>query len=46
MTASAWIMMLTTFSIVTFFTARFFLRILRLPAKGDSGGGETNSDKG
>ncbi len=33
MTASAWMMMLATWSVVIFFTARFFMKVLRQSSK-------------
>jgi len=35
MTGSAWIMLAVTWSVVAFFTARFFLRVLRTPTRED-----------
>ena len=35
MTGTAWGMMLTTWAVITFFTARFFLKVLKTPAKPD-----------
>ena len=33
MTATAWVMLLATWTVVTFFTARFFLKVLRTPPR-------------
>jgi len=33
MTGSAWLMMITTWSVIIFFTARFFWMILRTPPR-------------
>ena len=33
MTGSAWLMLGVTWSVVIFFTARFFLKVLRTPPK-------------
>lgn len=32
MTGSAWLMLGATFTVVTFFTVKFFLKVLRTPA--------------
>jgi hypothetical protein len=40
MTTSAWVMLTVTWSVVAFFTARFFLVILRTPMKRDATDGE------
>jgi hypothetical protein len=32
MTSSAWIMLAVTWSVIVFFTAKFFLKILRSPS--------------
>ncbi len=34
MTTSAWIMLIATWGVVIFFTARFFLMVLRSPRSG------------
>jgi hypothetical protein len=35
MTRSAWIMLIATWSVVIFFTAKFFLAVVRTPPKDD-----------
>jgi hypothetical protein len=35
MTRSAWIMLIATWSVVIFFTAKFFLSVVRTPPKDD-----------
>jgi hypothetical protein len=37
MTPAAWIMLAATWSVIAFFTGRFFLAILRTPVKKSSG---------
>jgi hypothetical protein len=37
MTRAAWIMMLATWSVIVFFTVRFFWKVLTIPPKDDSG---------
>ena len=37
MTTSAWIMLVATWSVVTFFTVRFFVAVMRSPGGGDEG---------
>ena len=39
MTASAWVMLVATWSVIVFFTAKFFLAVLRTPPK-DGGEGQ------
>lgn len=33
MTAAAWTMMLITWAVITFFTARFFIRVVKTPER-------------
>jgi hypothetical protein len=35
MTRSAWIMMLSSWAVITYFTVRFFLKVLNAPPKKD-----------
>lgn len=35
MTTAAWIMLVATWAVVTFFALRFFIRILRTPKRDD-----------
>lgn len=38
MTTSAWWMLILTWSVIIFFTGRFFLKVLRDPGEGGGGG--------
>jgi hypothetical protein len=36
MTRNAWLMLIVTWGVVIYFTARFFLRVLKTPPKDDA----------
>ena len=38
MTAAAWLMLMATWAVVSFFTVRFFLAVLRTPPREDDDG--------
>lgn len=40
MNGTAWTMMLVTWAVILFFTAKFFIKVLRTPPKPDDEGGE------
>jgi hypothetical protein len=44
MTTGAWLMLIATWSVVVFFTARFFWRVLTLPRRVD--GDSSNAPRG
>lgn len=35
MTAEAWVTLILTWAVITYFTARFFLKVLRTPPRGE-----------
>jgi hypothetical protein len=43
MTTSAWVMLTATWSVVTYFTVRFFIAVLRTPMKPGAGGSDEES---
>jgi hypothetical protein len=38
MTGAAWTMMLITWAVIIFFTAKFFIKVVRTPSRQDDGG--------
>jgi hypothetical protein len=38
MTGAAWVMLIVTWSVITFFTAKFFIKVVRTPPRQEDGG--------